>query len=70
MVAGKPLQIRSIDFPSYSKPDQSDINLSTKLRNLCFFFYENLTPRYQPAAVKIKSFGGFINIAKNIEAYR
>ena len=43
---------------------QSDINLSTKLRSLGIALYENLTVKYQVAAVKKKANGGFINIAK------
>ena len=35
-----PLQMRNINLPSNLKLDQSDINMSTKLRNLGVFFME------------------------------
>ena len=40
MVAGNLLQMRSIDLPSNIKLDQTDINLSTKLRNPGVFLME------------------------------
>ena len=49
---GNPLQLRNIDLPSNLKLDQTDINLSTKPRNL------------GDAAVKKKVIGGLINIAE------
>ena len=64
MVIGNPLQLRNIDFPSILKLDQTDINLSSKLKNLGVVFDENLTLKYQVAAVKKKAIGGLINIAK------
>ena len=64
MVVGNPLQLRNIDFPSILKLDQTDINLSKKLKNLGVIFDENLTLKYQVAAVKKKAIGGLINIAK------
>ena len=63
MVVGNPLQMRNIDLPSSLKLYQTDINLSTKLRDLGGVFDENLTLKYQVAAVK-KVSGGLINIAK------
>ena len=50
MVVGYPLQMRNIDLPSNLKLDQTDINLSTKLRNLGAGFEENLTLKYQVTA--------------------
>ena len=47
MVVGDPLQMRNIDLPSNLKLDQTDINLSTKLKNRYVVFYENLTLKYQ-----------------------
>ena len=64
MVVGNPFQIRNFDFPSNSKLDRTEINLSTKLRNLCVVFDENLTLKYQVSTVKKKAIGGLINIAK------
>ena len=40
------------------------MNLSRKLRSLGVGFDENLTLKYQVAAVKKKAVGGLINIAK------
>ena len=42
MVVGNPLQLRNIDLPSNLKLDQTDINLSTKLKNLGVVLDENL----------------------------
>ena len=64
MVVGYPLKLRNIDLPSNLKLDQTDINLSTKLRNLGAVFDESLTLKYQVDAVKKKATGGHINIAK------
>ena len=64
MVVGNPLQKRNIDLPSSLKLDQTDINLSTKLRNLGVVLDENLTLKYQVVPVKNKAIGGLINIAK------
>ena len=64
MVVGSSLQLRSIDLPPNLKLNQTDINLSTKMRNLGVVFDENLTLKYQVAAVKKKAFGVLINIAK------
>ena len=44
--------MRKIDLPSNLKLDQTDINLSTKLKNLGVVFDENLTVKYQVVAVK------------------
>ena len=55
IVFGNLLQMRNIDLPSNLKPDQTDINLSTKLRNLGAVFDENLTLKYELAAVKKRS---------------
>ena len=38
LVVGNPYKMRNIDLPSISKLDQTDINLSTKLRNLGVVF--------------------------------
>ena len=46
MVVGNPLQLWNIDLPSNLKLDQTDINLSTKLKNLGVVFDENLTLKY------------------------
>ena len=43
--------------------DQTDINLSTKLRSLGVVIDDNLTLKYQFAAIK-KSIRGPINVAK------
>ena len=64
MVVGNPYQSRDIDFLSILKLDQTDINLSTKLKNLGVVFDENLTLNYHIAAVKKKAIGDLINIAK------
>ena len=42
-VVGNPLHLRNIDFPSSLKLDQSDINLSTNLKNQGVVFDEILT---------------------------
>ena len=52
VVVGSPLQIRNIDLPLNLKLKQSDINLSTKLRNLGVVFYENQTLKYKISAMK------------------
>ena len=52
MVVGDLLQMRNIYLPSNLKPDQSDFNLWTKLRNLGAVFDENLPLMYRVAAVK------------------
>ena len=65
ILVGNPLQLRNIDFPLILKLDQTDINISKKLKNLGVVFDENLTVEYQVAAVKKKAFGGLINFAKN-----
>ena len=64
MVVCKPLQMRNIGLPSNLKLDQSDIKLSTKLRNLYVVFDENLILRYQVAVVKKKTIGDLINFAE------
>ena len=56
--------MRNIDLPSDSKLDWTDINLSTKLRSEGVVFDENLTLKYQVAALKKKGIGGLINITK------
>ena len=43
IVVGKPLQMKNIDLPSNLKLILTDINLSTKLKNLGLVFDENLT---------------------------
>ena len=63
MVVGNPIQLRNIDLPSNLKLGQTDVTLSTKLKNLGVIFEENWTLKYQAAAVK-KAIGGLINIAK------
>ena len=52
MVVDNPLQLRNIDLPSNLKMDQTDINLSTKLKNLGAVFDENLPVKYKVDAVK------------------
>ena len=64
MVVGNPVQLRNIDIASNSNLDQTDKILSTKLRKLGVVFYENLTLKYQVAAVKKKAIGSLISIAK------
>ena len=64
MVAGNPFRMRNIDLSSNSKLDQTDINLSTELRNLCVIFDEFLNLKYQVAAVKKKAIRGHMNTAK------
>ena len=64
MVVGNRLQMRNINLPSNLKLDRTDINLSTKMRNLGVIFDENLTLKYQVAAVTKNSIGDLINIAK------
>ena len=54
MVVGNPFHLRNIDLPSNLKMDQTDNNLSTKLKNLGAVLDENLTLKYQVAAVKKK----------------
>ena len=43
LVVGNPIHLENIDLSSKLKLDQTDINLSTKLRNLGVVFVENLT---------------------------
>ena len=64
MVVGDTLRLRNIDLSPILKLDQTDINLSTKLRNLDVVSDEILTRKYQVAAVKKKAIGDLINIAK------
>ena len=52
IVVGNPLQMRNIDLPTNLQLDQTDGKLSTKLRNPDVVFDENLTLKYQLAAVK------------------
>ena len=52
MVVGNPLQLRNIDLLSNLKLDQTDANLSAKLKNLGVVFDEKLTVKYQVAVVK------------------
>ena len=59
-----PLHLRNIDLPSNLKLDQTNISLSTKLKNLGAVLDEILTLNYKVAAVKKKTIGGLINIAK------
>ena len=56
--------MRNIDLPSNLKPEQSDVNLSTELRNGGEVFDEILTLKCQVAAVKKKANGGLINTAR------
>ena len=58
LVVCSPLQMSNIDLSSNLKLSQTDINLATKLRNLAVIFVENLTLKYQVAAVKKKAIGG------------
>ena len=64
MAVDNPLQMRNIDLPSNLKLDKTDMNRSTKLRNLGVAPDKKLTLKYQVAAVKKKAIGGPINIAK------
>ena len=64
IILSNPLKLRNIDFPSILKLNQSDFNLSTKLRNLGVVFDENLTLKHQVAPVETKAIGGLIIIAK------
>ena len=57
-------QMRNIDLPSNLMLGQTDLNLSTKMRNLGVVVGENLTLKYQVAVVKNKPLGGIINLAK------
>ena len=59
MVVCNPLQKRNIDIPLNLKLNETDINLSTKLRNPGVVFYENVTLKYQVAVVKNKAIGAF-----------
>ena len=68
MLVGNPIQLKNSDLPSNLKLDQTDINLSTKLKNLGVVFDENLILKHQVAAVKKKAIGG--KYCKNIEVYR
>ena len=64
MAVANPLQLKNIDLPSNLKQDKTDINLSTKLKNLGDIFDGNLTLKYQAADLKQKAIGGLTNIAK------
>ena len=64
MVLGNPLQMRNINLSSNQNLDQTDINLSTKLRSPGVVFAEKLTLKYQIAAVKQKAIGILLNSAK------
>ena len=64
MIDGNPLQIGNIDLPLNLKLEQTDTNLSKKLRNLCVVFDENLILKYQVAAVKKRAIRGLTNIEK------
>ena len=54
----------NIKLPSNLKLDQTDLNLSTKLRNLGAVSDENLTLKYQVAAVRKKAIADLINTEK------
>ena len=43
MVVGNPLHVLNLDVLSFLKIDESDFDLSTKIRNLCVVMGENLT---------------------------
>ena len=64
IVVGNPLKMRNIDVPSNLKLYQTDINLSTNLKNLGVRFDESLTLKYQVAATKKKAIAGFMKFAK------
>ena len=64
MIVGNIQKLKDLDFPTTLLLDQTDINLSTKLKNLGVVLDENLTLKYQITAIKKKSVGGLINIAK------
>ena len=51
MLVSNPLQTKNVDLPSNLKLDQTDINLSPKLRNLGVVLDENLTLKYHVAVV-------------------
>ena len=52
MIVCHHLQMKNIDLSSNLKLDQTDISLATKLKNLGVVFDDNLTLKYQVAAVK------------------
>ena len=52
IIVGNPLQMKNIDLPLNLKLNQTDTNLSTKLRNLGVVLDENLTLKDQVVAVK------------------
>ena len=64
MVVGNPLQMRNTDLSLNLNLDQTDLNLSTKLRNLGVVFDEYLTLKYQVVAVKKKAIGCSVSVAK------
>ena len=64
MVVGNTQKLKNLDFPTTLTLDQTDVNLSSKLKNLGVILDDGLTLKYQIAAIKKKSIGGLINIAK------
>ena len=59
--------LKNINLPSNLKLDQTDINLSKKLRNLGVAFDENLNLKHQIAGVKMKAIVGLIYNAKKLK---
>lgn len=57
-----PVQVRNLDFQSKLKLDQTDFNLSTKVRSLSIVLNGNFTLKYQSAVVRIIATGCFISI--------
>ena len=64
MIVGNTQKLNNLDFPTTLLLNQTDVNLSSKLKNLGVILDENLTLKGQVAAIKKKSIGGLINIAK------
>ena len=64
MVVGNTQKLRNLDLPGTLLLDQTDVNLSSKLKNLGVILDQNLTLNYQITAIKKKTIGGLINIAK------
>ena len=57
MIVCNLLQMKNTDLPLNLKLDQSDINFSTKMRNLDVVFDEILILKYQVAAHAVKKEG-------------
>ena len=68
MFVGNPLKMRNIDLPSNLKLNHTDINLSTKPKNLGVVFDEKLTPMFHCCSKKEGYWRSYKHF-KNTEVY-